>query len=198
MISKLSIFAENLKAKNNQFIMKKVLFILLCVLCSNFAQSQKSKLVNFEIDEFTGDTVVTTKPVTLFNALVTSNCFLDLSFSKVNDIVAVVANLSIPASSPYPAISKGRNLYLKLLDGNIITLTAFSDAIEALSLTRQVQMYLVTMGDLMKIKDIGIEKFRIETNNKDYENITKPQKKVNKKLEETISAFIEVVNGVNQ
>lgn len=177
--------------------MKKVILVLLCALYATGVYSQNCEFQKNGVDEFTGDTIVSTKFIQLYNAFMTSNCFLEMKFTSINRReISIGVRISVPIAHPYPSISAGKKLYLKLLNGDIITLTTLIDS-DVFTKISSMQVYPISTEDLIKIRDIGIEKFRIETDSNQYENITKPQKKVNKKIAKNIDCFLKEINYTN-
>ena len=172
--------------------MKKHLFVFFAALLPLLAFPQDCKYMVNEIDEFTGDAKKITEFVNI-NKKFTSRYYLSHSFSNING--EYVLNMQLTGGGQSLFISKGRKLYLKLTDGQIITLqtiknyeTEFRTVYGGGQVSSIVPNYPVTKEQLLLIEEIGIAKIRQETDDSNYE--TDVTEKDNAKIKQAIDCVL--------
>lgn len=172
--------------------MKKLLFTMLSAIVSLAAFPQDCNYMVNEIDEFTGDNEKITEFVNI-NKKFTSRYFLSHSFSNINGVY--VLNMKLTGGGQSLFISKDRKLYLKLTDGQIITLqtiknykTEFQAVYGGGQVSTIIPGYPITKEQLLLIQEVGIAKIRQETDDSNYE--TDVTEKDNKKIAQSINCVL--------
>ena len=137
--------------------MKKYISTILALLVSLAAFPQDCKYMVNEIDEFTGDAKKITEFVNI-NKKFTSRYYMSHSFSNING--EYVLNMQLTGGGQSLFTSKGMKLYLKLTDGQIITLqtiknyeTEFRTVYGGGQVSSIVPNYPITKEQLLLIED---------------------------------------------
>jgi hypothetical protein len=148
--------------------------LLGLLLFSTVCSAQKIKV---SVDKITGDTLKTTGLEKIYSKVSFSGTVGEqLKVATGKTKVGVIISCAVQTGkSVLFAMDKDSKLFLKLLDGSVITMrtvtSSVSDANNDLTGSRLLCHFLPTAEDVLKLKSSGISYVRIETSrgNMDYD-----------------------------